>query len=477
MALQAAVLCLVPVALFAPPKWALLAWLCMTHLDSADTSVAAHAQLGWANALRAVGVPCILYFRFRGVRLPRRFKSAGWLAAGCAGYVLAACLWSVYPLAGLKMATHLIALFIAAAAVEQCALRGALTKGLFLSFLAASLLLALFQTYALGGLMHGREGAEQAVRLTSFATPQQFAALLAALLAIAYWAPEIPWKLRSLAVACLWTAMYFNGSRTWAIAAFLITAITIGLRKTKYLSALCLAGSACAGVLFFAVNHGAGLSDLPLDRRNRLEATIDSLVHSVDTAEDAGLGTSRFRSRLYQGVLEEILASEPTRFLFGHGTSSGGTLVMRIFPRSYRHSSLDPNRVIHNEWLRTLYEWGFSGLLLFSGLITVFYVRVMRIYRATQGNRHAGIMITFFPAFVLGLTVENLMASGGTTVAAAFSLAYGYLALGRRAEAARLPGFLRMPWRLLPAAQVRLGLAGSPGHSGGQIRHARPSLP
>jgi hypothetical protein len=432
MILQIVVLCLVPVALFAPPRWALLAWLCMTHLDSADPTVAAHAQLGWVNTVRAVVVPLCLLWRFRGPSSPREMLPAGVLAAAWFGYVLLASLWTPYTLAGLKMAMHIAAFFIAVLAVEKAALRGALTKGLFISFLLVSLGLGVLQSVVLGGVLHGRESADQAVRLTSFVTPQQYATLLVALMAIAWWLPELHRNARLMTMLTLGLALYLNGSRTWTLGAMVVMGIAVGVKGYKYASAFCLVLGTAAGTLLLVATSGSSAAPVQLDRTNRLEATIDSLVNSVDMARDVGLGTARFRQRLYGGTIDEILESGTMKLLFGHGTSSGGSVAMRLFPFNYRFASLDPNRVMHNEWLRTLYEWGVLGVVLVGAIVFLVYFNTFRLFRRSGNNAYAGILLSFFPAFMLGLSVENLMASAGTVVAASVALTYAYFAAAFR---------------------------------------------
>lgn len=432
LALQILVLTLVPVALFGSPTWALLAWLCMTHLDSADPTIAAHAQLGWVNTIRAVIIPIILLWRFRGPASPHGVRHAGIFAVAFVGYVLLASLWTPYGLAGLKMFMHIASLFIAVLAVEKVAMRGALTKNVFISFVLISIGLAILQSVILGGVLHGKESADQSIRLTSFVTPQQYATLLVALLAVALWLPELSRNARLATLLSLAAALYFNGSRTWTLGAVAVLAITMGVNGFKYLSAALIAVGITAAAVLILASSGPNAFQIELDRSNRLEATIDSLLNSVEAARDVGLGTARFRQRLYGGTIDEIKQSTSLELLFGHGTSSGGLVAMRLFPHNYRHSSLDPNRVMHNELLRTLYEWGITGFCLFTLSILTAYLAAVRVFNQSARHPYAGIFLSFFPAFLLGLSVENLMASAGTVVAAGLSLTYAYFALANR---------------------------------------------
>jgi hypothetical protein len=92
---------------------------------------------------------------------------------------------------------------------------------------------------------------------------------------------------------------------------------------------------------------------------------------------------------------------------------------------------LDPNRFFHDEWLRVIYEWGVLGMLLFVtfiGSITVFAYRGFR----NDPSGYAKPLLVFMPAFLLGLTGENIIAGAGNAVSVGFLLLIGLASVAHR---------------------------------------------
>jgi len=426
---------LLPVVLFARPRWVLFAWFVLANLDSANPEVAAHTRIGLTNALRAIGVPLIVLWRLRRhpsrepVELPILLLVALSLTA------CVAALWTNYPLSGFKMGGHLAATVLGLIAVRRLAQVGAITVPSILMVFSATILLGFLQTVPLGGIFQSLTSPGQLPRFTSFVTPQQYAAFLTALLAFFLWHPQLSLRRRLALVSILWVVLYLNGSRTWVIGALLIHLAHLLFTRRRTLGTPFLFAGASAGLLLAAILAGDGLGDLALDRSSRLQATLDSLLRPSDAANDVGLGTIRFRRVLYHSTIESIAGSSTPELWFGHGSSSGADVVIQLFPSNYRASNLDPNRVLHNEWLRSFYEWGIFGLLLLSATIISALLGAARIYHATAGDPFAGMLMSYLPAYIVAMSTENVLASSGNALVAGLFLIYGCFALGRRLRA------------------------------------------
>lgn len=94
---------------------------------------------------------------------------------------------------------------------------------------------------------------------------------------------------------------------------------------------------------------------------------------------------------------------------------------MRVFPNSYKPEQIDANRVIHNEWLRALYEWGVAGLSLLALSLLALPLGVLRT-SDSRWRRNAPIVLAFLPAFLASLSAENVLAGAGNAVTMSLAL-------------------------------------------------------
>jgi hypothetical protein len=404
-------LALVPIVLAAPLRWAVAAWLLMTNLDATGSGVASHASVGWLNALKAVALPAWLMVRLRGVRnvIPTGWPGRLWLAL--AAWAGLSALWSPYPLAALKLAAGMAAILLALVTLERALRRGVLDDSTILWFLLASILLALLQTVLFGDGSFGYAGRGMPQRFTSFVAAQQFAALLAAMVCWTLWTPQGGEKRRTTLLLALFAALAANGSRTWTLGALVALGGYVLIHRPRWLN---LARAAAVIVILMSVPAiRRGLHRQPTgEPPNRLTATAYALVRGEDRADGMGLGTARFRLRLYQGVWDAWRTGGWKGWLIGHGTGSGAQVAQRLFPYAYRTESLDPNRVVHNEWLRVGYELGGVGLLLWLGMLG----GLVHFAWSRRADGSAMALLSYLPALVLGLSAENVIDGAGNVV-------------------------------------------------------------
>lgn len=76
-----------------------------------------------------------------------------------------------------------------------------------------------------------------------------------------------------------------------------------------------------------------------------------------------------------------------------------------------QEESVDPNRALHDEFLRSLYEWGLVGL--FS--LTLFLFQAFRLGLSNalvQGSPQGWAFLAIFVPLMISLTVKNFLADG-----------------------------------------------------------------
>ena len=421
-------LALAPIVLAAPLRWAIAAWLVMTNLDATGSGVASHAGVGWLNAFKAVALPAWLLVRLRGVRhvIPGGWPARLWLAL--AAWAGVSALWSPYPLAAVKLAAGMAGILLAVAMLESALRRGVLDDRSIFWFLFASLTLALVQTIFFGDGSFGYAGRGMPQRFTSFVAAQQFAALLAAMVCWTLWAPQWSEKRRTILLLALFAALAANGSRTWTLGALIALGIATLVNRPRWPNLARVA--VVIAILMSVPAIRRGLHRQPAgEPPNRLTATAYALVRGEDRADGMGLGTARFRLRLYQGVWDAWRTGGGKGWWIGHGTGSGAQVAQRLFPYAYRSESLDPNRVVHNEWLRVTYELGIIGLLLWLGVLA----GLVHLAWSRRPDRSAMALLSYLPALLLGLTAENVIDGAGNVVTT------GLLLLVARAAAREQP--------------------------------------
>jgi O-Antigen ligase len=418
---------LLPLVLFAPARWAIVAWLVMGNLDTTGPGQSATAVVGWLNAVKGLILPIYLCYRLRSVptEIPSTVPARLWLLL--TSYAIIAGFWAPFPLAAAKLVGNMIGVFLTLIVLEKSARKGLLTARCLVFLISTSLLLGAVQTYYYGGASFGFDGVDQPSRFSSFVAAQQYAPFLVAFLTVVLWDRRLSAILRFGLCAALCTAIALNGSRTWFLGAFLVV-LVYGLLSFRRVVAFVAFGAATAALCALLISAFDPFeTDFLEDTSNRIVATVNAVFSGQDNARNAGLRNVNFRLAIYDGVLGDMRAGSTGQILFGHGTSSGGNAVLRVFPASYKIERLDPNRTIHNEWLRALYEWGIVGLGLLLGVFgTLLYGLIIR-YRDPHWKIGCSAVLSFVPAFLVGLSTENLLAGAGNAVTMSLALAVAIL--------------------------------------------------
>lgn len=413
---------LLPLVLFAPPRWAVLAWLLMGNLDTTGPGTSTTGAVGWINAGKSIAIPLYLWWRLRATpsQLLSTIPARLWFAL--TAYAATAAIWSPFPLAAAKLVGNMIGLGLTLVVLEKASRTGLLDSRVLTVLILASLSLGVVQTYYYGGASYGFDGFEQPSRFSSFIAAQQFAAFLVCFIAVLLWRTDLSSIARLSMGALVVTALMLNGSRIWFLGALAVAAVYSWFSFRRFLG-LALLGAITAGLGIMLAANVTRIDGVEItDSSNRILATVAALATGEDTPSSVGLRDWGFRSKMYNGVLQDLSSSPTWQIVMGHGTSSGGSAAMRIFPNNYKIDQIDANRVIHNEWLRALYEWGLVGLGLLMFALLAIPVGVLAQRRDASWRRNAPVVLAYFPAFLASLSAENVLAGAGNAVTMSLAL-------------------------------------------------------
>ncbi|HVX29565.1 MAG TPA: hypothetical protein VHA53_03715, partial [Nitrolancea sp.] len=139
------------------------------------------------------------------------------------------------------------------------------------------------------------------------------------------------------------------------------------------------------------------------------------------------IGTFEWRLEAYRTAFDRIESRGVLANVFGSGTSSGADVILAFNPTAFPANTIDPNRSMHNEFLRAFYEWGVIGSALFLAFLVALLVGVFRQTRRF-GWSTTWAFWGLLPTLLLGLLLENVLAGSGTPVGTGFALVFAYVA-------------------------------------------------
>jgi hypothetical protein len=413
---------LLPLVLWGPLRWSVFAWLVMSNLDTTGAGQSVIESAGWMNATKSLVLPSYLFWRLRRVpgQLLTYIPIRLWVVLTI--YAGVAILWAPWPLAAAKLVGNMVGILIALVTLEKAARAGLLNTRLLLWLLAISLGLAALQTYYYAGSSYGFDGFDQPLRLTSFIGAQQFGGFLVAFFTLVVWRSDFALWSRVVCGAAVLAALALNGSRVWFLGAAVIAFgyLCLEFRRSAVVVTLTASFAASAFLLFQSFSPYA--DEDPEGAPNRIAATWRAVTTGIDTANRVGTRDLTFRTAIYNGILSDISASTVSELALGHGTSSGAQSVLRVFPASYSTDHMDPNRIVHNEWLRALYEWGLVGLCLLISIFFTLVAGLISLRRYPSFKSRASAAISFVGAFLIAFTGENVLAGAGNAVTISLAL-------------------------------------------------------
>jgi hypothetical protein len=405
---------LLPLTVFLPIRWSVIAYLLLVQFDVSGIADFSSTALGIENAIKVVAVPTLLLIRTRpidwldstSVKL-RLF----WLLF--AAYASVASLWSPDPLSALKMVGYLYAntvLFVVFVAGWR---RNWFDVKSLALVVWVSLLLAIVQTFVLGN-DYGNALDEQ--RFTGFNGAQSFAAFLLAMIVLLMFSDQqsVPKK---LTIAGAFVGIILTGSRSIFVGFLWVLMVTLVFRSSRSGRSLpvrlILKRTLLAGVSVF----GIAILVFTLLPENRLNELLAAGASDKSSLQDVGSYT--WRLAVYGATLEELAGRTPAELVVGSGTSSGGDMV--VSHHFFSNQNVDPNRAMHDEFLRCLYEWGAPGLLFFIAFL--YYAGRLVLTKITElGSREAWAFLAISVPLLISLTVENVFAESAGPSGVGYSL-------------------------------------------------------
>ena len=410
---------------FLPHKWAVFSFLLIVHIDVSGGSWASASSVGFENTLKVLALPTVLLLRtklqpLQEIKWSLALKS--WIFFIL--YVAIATLWSTFPLSAIKMISYLYCYFAQFIIFTYAWTKGWINYSIIVTNLWLVMLLAALQTYLLGnpfGLVENR--------FTSFSSPQYFAAYLISILSILFFSANTG-VVHIASTLVVIVSLLLSGSRYAFVGSiFLLLFLAIVKffsKKTPHGQFLILTiGLFGVALIIAAINLIPYY--LPESRLNELVESSSSQggIQSV--------GTLNWRLGLYQEIEKQINDRNVIQLLFGSGTSSGANLMLGFFGynQAYAESSIDANRILHNEFLRSIYEWGIIGTLImvYSLIVTLFsYLKLALVDHSISALAFVGI----FPTIIVSLAIENILAGGGAPVGVGYILVMSYGVAGQR---------------------------------------------
>ncbi|WP_420645352.1 O-antigen ligase family protein [Candidatus Leptofilum sp.] len=415
-------LALVVIFPLSPFKWSLLAYLILVHINLVDNSFTSATSIGVENAIKVIVLPTILLVRtrFLGFRIVR-YNLAFWLWIIFGIYITVATIWSPLKLPAIKQIGFFYAytviwlVFVYAFKMD----RKETYKIVARSFIAA-FILAIIQTYLLVNAPNNFGGIDD--RFTSFTASQNFALYLALLLIILI--PVKPKHINGnlskiILISLILLSIVLNASRTNLVSLLIIlllVAVFWGTSKQKFGQIAFVTGLLSSMILLvftlLLLLSTFYKSEFTTFIQSNRSLQLLGVLDDNFTLND--IGTARFRTNIYATLLDQIEQKPLSEVLFGSGTSSTGELITQgIFNyRGYNESTVDANRLAHNEFLRALYEWGVFGLAIFVLFFIAVFSGTLNLARKRKIFKFY-VSSTSLIVIFLFLMLENILAGSG----------------------------------------------------------------
>ncbi|MDQ2710899.1 MAG: O-antigen ligase family protein [Acidobacteriota bacterium] len=411
------------VAVFAPLRWSIVGFILLATIDLGSVS----ASIGLLNTAKAMILPVFMLWRFRAYAGHSKIEAAPIAWGLLIAYVAIASIWSVFPMYAIKLIGHMTGSLVICMALLRATKGGYLTpQWVLVPVTAGTIGVAAIHWF----LLHAWGGEPE--RFTTFAGAQACAAFLLALYCAALASRSIRPAIRITLSAALAMSVVFNGSRLWMAGLCLITLLTLFLSSARaWIKVLTFGVSVILAVVAVAEWDTIMNAISRQSGSNRIAAAISAAYEGNTKAR--GLGTYTLRQALYRSTVESIESGAVLEVLFGHGTCNGA-LIAAAF-----NKNPDPNRALHNEWLRAIYEWGIPGFalwLVFMG--SLFIYAAQGFYR--DKNRNSVPLLIYLPAFALGLSGENFIAAAGNVASMGLLMLIAFASISHRRPQGYGPG-------------------------------------
>lgn len=412
------------VAVFAPLRWSMVAFLCISAIDFGG----GRGTFASYNVLKGLVLPVILLWRTRGYSGHRNVV-AGWIGwMLLMAYIAIASFWSLFPESAAKLVFQMLGTTITVLVLVRATKGGYLTAKTAVYAAIGALALGVSATFIAPGW------GDESSRFSSFMSAQGYASFLVGLYCVLLCGREIAVWVRIVVCSALTIALLFDGSRTWFMGLILATGLSVMLSRGQVWFKIC-ASALCVGLLAAVIGGADSLLRLLSQSAagNRIASAVTAAYEG--NTGSAGLGTFNFRREINDAAIDQIKRSSASQLLFGRGTCNGAIITGTRF-HAYSQM-LDPNRMFHNEWLRVVYEWGLIGAacwLLFIGSLIRYAIQGWK--RDRSGN--AKPLLIYLPSFLIALSTENMLAGSVNAVSMAFLFTIALASIPYRRRARRV---------------------------------------
>lgn len=413
---------LILLILLAPLRLAYLALLCLAFFDASGSNWASASSLNIVNALKVIGAPIILLFRQKIIPIKITFLNEKSFVFYCylflTIYASITIFWTpdFLRLSAFKGIVYLFGHIVWFSVISYGLITNKIKVGMLFKILMIGLIVGITQTYLVKGnfgvTIYGEDR-----RFTVFSSPQSFAAFLTYILAIILFLYNSKLLFKITIVALIIIMIVMTGSRYSFIASFWIIFnwLIFNIVKSKSVSEFFVKLSSTMLVIVFVV-----LIVVPIS------ATFvnDSRIAELFKGDISRVQTFAWRIGMWNEAVRQISEFSYLEILLGRGTSSSA-LVALSYDSHYDPHTIDANRVMHNEFLRALYEWGIIGLIFLGG----FWIGLIftMIYWIFKNEKRGYFLSSLLGPFTSGLLIENILAGSGTPVGIGIILALASL--------------------------------------------------
>src|SRR5579875_2475629 len=433
---------LVAIAAFGPLRWSFAAFVLLAAVDFPGS----RTSVGILNAIRGIVLPIYLLWRLRGYSGHRKIIVAPIAWGLLTVYAGIAAGWSLFPLSALKLVGQMTGSLLICLVFVRATKAGYITAKIVLPVTIGALAIACLQN-----LFYPNWTGEIG-RFTGFTTAQAYAAFLAALFCLTLCSSSLKLPVRIALSVALTVALWMNGSRIWFVGIIIAALVAFAASYVRIWIKICVIGGAFIALAVSIEQRAEVIKWIDeAAASNRVAAAVAAAyegdVHSW------WLGTLNFRRTVDNVALARIESFSLSELVFGRGTCNGAMITGSMF-RGYAGLG-DPNRMMHNEWLRVMYEWGIIGMLLwcmFLGSIAIFALQGVR--RDKSGQARA--LLAYLPAFLVALAGENFLAGAGVAMTMGFLLLIGIAAISHRVRPVRAFDSIEQAWLLDSRIRGRL---------------------
>ena len=398
----------------APLRWSIVSFLLLSNIDLGSLS----ANIGLLNTAKAMILPVYLLWRFRAYAGHERIRSAPVAWVLLTFYVAIASAWSLYPAYAIKLIGHMIGSLVICLMLVRATKGGYLDLRTIVPVTCGVIGMAAFHWL----FLHNWGGETE--RFTTFSGAQAFAAFAAALYCAVLPSRLIRLPLRIALCSVLAASVLLNGSRIWVVGVLVSTLLSVFVSEAKLWIKIITFGATVIVAATLTIEFDTVMDFIAHEAPvNRIAAAITAAYKGNLRAR--GLGTYNLREELFRRTFQSLEDGSTTQLLFGHGTCNGALITATL------SKNPDPNRAMHNEWLRSFYEWGITGLLLWA-----FFIGSLFIYAAKglRGDRfgYSKPLLIYLPAFILGLAGENIIAGAGNAVSVGLLTLIAFASISHR---------------------------------------------